>query len=62
VDRHAAQSTGGFAGARTFGLSDLGSGAGNLAVGLVEIAAHTDASHKGILANPQGNMQPAAAT
>ncbi|WP_065257463.1 poly-beta-1,6-N-acetyl-D-glucosamine N-deacetylase PgaB [Pseudomonas bananamidigenes] len=30
--------------------------------GLVEIAAHTDASHKGILANPQGNMQPAAAT
>lgn len=30
--------------------------------GLVEIAAHTDASHKGILANPQGNLQPAAAT
>jgi biofilm PGA synthesis lipoprotein PgaB len=30
--------------------------------GLVEIAAHTDANHKGILANPQGNMQPAAAT
>ncbi|MCU1749480.1 poly-beta-1,6-N-acetyl-D-glucosamine N-deacetylase PgaB [Pseudomonas sp. 6D_7.1_Bac1] len=30
--------------------------------GLVEIAAHTDASHQGILANPQGNLQPAAAT
>lgn len=30
--------------------------------GLVEIAAHTDANHKGILANPQGNLQPAAAT
>lgn len=30
--------------------------------GLVEIAAHTDASHKGVLANPQGNLQPAAAT
>ncbi|MGC5703867.1 poly-beta-1,6-N-acetyl-D-glucosamine N-deacetylase PgaB [Pseudomonas sp. NFXW11] len=30
--------------------------------GLVEIAAHTDSSHLGILANPQGNMQPAAAT
>ena len=30
--------------------------------GLVEIAAHTDASHKGILANPQGNLEPAAAT
>ena len=28
--------------------------------GLVEIAAHTDASHKGILANPQGNLEPAA--
>ena len=30
--------------------------------GLVEIAAHTDANHKGMLANPQGNLQPAAAT
>jgi len=30
--------------------------------GLVEIAAHTNASHLGILANPQGNLQPAAAT
>jgi biofilm PGA synthesis lipoprotein PgaB len=30
--------------------------------GLVEIAAHTDANHKGILANPQGNLQPAATT
>ena len=30
--------------------------------GLVEIAAHTDANHKGVLANPQGNLQPAAAT
>ncbi|WP_047300809.1 poly-beta-1,6-N-acetyl-D-glucosamine N-deacetylase PgaB [Pseudomonas fluorescens] len=30
--------------------------------GLVEIAAHTDHSHLGILANPQGNLQPAAAT
>ncbi|TVT79320.1 poly-beta-1,6-N-acetyl-D-glucosamine N-deacetylase PgaB [Pseudomonas sp. H3(2019)] len=30
--------------------------------GLVEIAAHTDASHKGILANPQGNLEPAATT
>jgi len=30
--------------------------------GLVEIAAHTDHSHRGILANPQGNLQPAAAT
>ena len=29
---------------------------------LVEIAAHTDASHTGILANPQGNLEPAAAT
>ncbi|CRM07867.1 MULTISPECIES: poly-beta-1,6-N-acetyl-D-glucosamine N-deacetylase PgaB [Pseudomonas] len=28
--------------------------------GLVEIAAHTDASHTGILANPQGNLEPAA--
>ncbi|QXI31363.1 poly-beta-1,6-N-acetyl-D-glucosamine N-deacetylase PgaB [Pseudomonas vanderleydeniana] len=32
------------------------------ASGLVEIAAHTDASHQGVLANPQGNLQPAAAT
>ncbi|WP_350613802.1 poly-beta-1,6-N-acetyl-D-glucosamine N-deacetylase PgaB [Pseudomonas sp. HY7a-MNA-CIBAN-0227] len=30
--------------------------------GLVEIAAHTDANHKGVLANPQGNLQPAATT
>jgi len=29
--------------------------------GLVEIAAHTDRSHYGIIANPQGNTQPAAA-
>jgi len=29
--------------------------------GLVEIAAHTDHSHYGIIANPQGNTQPAAA-
>ena len=29
--------------------------------GLVEIAAHTDNLHYGILANPQGNRQPAAA-
>ncbi|MFW7342168.1 poly-beta-1,6-N-acetyl-D-glucosamine N-deacetylase PgaB [Pollutimonas sp. H1-120] len=29
--------------------------------GLVEIAAHTDASHYGASANPQGNTQPAAA-
>jgi len=29
--------------------------------GLVEIAAHTDNSHHGIRANPQGNTQPAAA-
>ena len=29
--------------------------------GLVEIAAHTDASHYGALANPQGNTEPAAA-
>lgn len=28
----------------------------------MEIAAHTDASHKGILANPQGNLEPAATT
>ncbi|CAM5218649.1 Biofilm PGA synthesis lipoprotein PgaB OS=Castellaniella defragrans OX=75697 GN=HNR28_002558 PE=4 SV=1 [Castellaniella defragrans] len=30
--------------------------------GLVEIASHTQALHDGILANPQGNTQPAAAT
>ncbi|MFV0282434.1 MAG: poly-beta-1,6-N-acetyl-D-glucosamine N-deacetylase PgaB [Castellaniella sp.] len=30
--------------------------------GLVEIAAHSDALHQGILANPQGNKEPAAAT
>uniref|UniRef100_UPI00333F4990 poly-beta-1,6-N-acetyl-D-glucosamine N-deacetylase PgaB n=1 Tax=Castellaniella defragrans TaxID=75697 RepID=UPI00333F4990 len=29
--------------------------------GLVEIAAHTDRSHYGALANPQGNTEPAAA-
>ena len=29
--------------------------------GLVEITAHTDASHYGALANPQGNTEPAAA-
>lgn len=29
--------------------------------GLVEIGAHTDALHYGIVANPQGNEQPAAA-
>jgi biofilm PGA synthesis lipoprotein PgaB len=29
--------------------------------GLVEIAAHTDGSHYGALANPQGNTEPAAA-
>jgi biofilm PGA synthesis lipoprotein PgaB len=28
--------------------------------GLVEIGAHTDALHHGMLANPQGNMEPAA--
>lgn len=32
------------------------------ASGLVEIGAHTDDLHEGILANPQGNTQPAAAT
>jgi len=32
------------------------------ASGLVEIAAHTDHSHYGVIANPQGNTQPAAAT
>jgi len=30
--------------------------------GLVEFASHSDAMHTGILANPQGNMLPAAAT
>ncbi|MBV6271516.1 poly-beta-1,6-N-acetyl-D-glucosamine N-deacetylase PgaB [Alcaligenaceae bacterium CGII-47] len=30
--------------------------------GLIEIASHTDDQHKGILANPQGNTQPAEAT
>jgi biofilm PGA synthesis lipoprotein PgaB len=30
--------------------------------GLVEIAAHTNALHYGALANPQGNVQPAAVT
>ncbi|WP_409306613.1 poly-beta-1,6-N-acetyl-D-glucosamine N-deacetylase PgaB [Pectobacterium sp. B1J-3] len=30
--------------------------------GLVEIASHTYAMHKGILANPQGNTQPEAVT
>ncbi len=29
--------------------------------GLVEIGAHTDALHYGILSNPQGNLEPAAA-
>lgn len=32
------------------------------ASGLVEVGAHTDNLHYGILANPQGNTQPAAAT
>ncbi|MGB4101303.1 MAG: poly-beta-1,6-N-acetyl-D-glucosamine N-deacetylase PgaB [Alphaproteobacteria bacterium] len=27
--------------------------------GLVEVASHTHASHKGIVANPQGNLEPA---
>ncbi|UZN49391.1 poly-beta-1,6-N-acetyl-D-glucosamine N-deacetylase PgaB [Cupriavidus cauae] len=31
------------------------------ASGLVEIGAHTDAHHYGVLANPQGNTQPVAA-
>lgn len=31
------------------------------ASGLVEVAAHTDALHYGIVANPQGNLEPAAA-
>lgn len=30
--------------------------------GLVEIASHTHSLHKGIMGNPQGNMQPAAKT
>jgi poly-beta-1,6-N-acetyl-D-glucosamine N-deacetylase len=30
--------------------------------GLVEFASHTAFSHKGVLANPQGNMQPALVT
>lgn len=30
--------------------------------GLVEFASHTDAMHTGVLANPQGNMLPSAAT
>lgn len=30
--------------------------------GLIEIGAHTQNLHKGILANPQGNVEPAAAT
>lgn len=30
--------------------------------GLVEIASHTEDQHKGILANPQGNTQPAETT
>lgn len=30
--------------------------------GLIEIGAHTQDLHKGILANPQGNVEPAAAT
>ena len=32
------------------------------ASGLVEVGAHTDDLHEGVLANPQGNTQPAAAT
>ncbi|MFM4941274.1 poly-beta-1,6-N-acetyl-D-glucosamine N-deacetylase PgaB, partial [Aeromonas enteropelogenes] len=32
------------------------------ASGLVEIASHTFASHYGLLANPQGNVQPAVTT
>ena len=32
------------------------------ASGLIEIGAHTQDLHKGILANPQGNVEPAAAT
>ncbi|WP_110692372.1 poly-beta-1,6-N-acetyl-D-glucosamine N-deacetylase PgaB [Salinicola halophyticus] len=30
--------------------------------GLVEVASHTDDLHKGIVANPQGNVEPAALT
>ncbi|MFI4988042.1 MAG: poly-beta-1,6-N-acetyl-D-glucosamine N-deacetylase PgaB, partial [Alphaproteobacteria bacterium] len=30
--------------------------------GLVEVAAHSDNLHRGILANPQGNLEPAAVT
>ncbi len=33
-----------------------------MASGLVEIASHTDALHQGILANPQGNAEPAVVT
>lgn len=32
------------------------------ASGLVEVGAHTNDLHEGVLANPQGNTQPAAAT
>lgn len=32
------------------------------ASGLVEIASHTHAMHQGVVGNPQGNLQPAAAT
>lgn len=32
------------------------------ASGLIEVASHTDALHKGVLANPQGNQTPAAIT
>ncbi|WP_040071994.1 poly-beta-1,6-N-acetyl-D-glucosamine N-deacetylase PgaB [Pseudomonas batumici] len=32
------------------------------ASGLVEIAAHTNAGHHGMVANPQGSLQPAATT
>ncbi len=62
LDRHTAQPAGGFAGSpRPRGefltwqqIREVSQS------GLVEIAAHTDANHKGILANPQGNLQPAA--
>jgi poly-beta-1,6-N-acetyl-D-glucosamine N-deacetylase len=33
-----------------------------VASGLVEVASHSYASHKGILGNPQGNLQPAIRT
>lgn len=33
-----------------------------IASGLVEVASHSCCLHKGILGNPQGNMQPAATT